>query len=40
MPSYDEEFEIAMDKIIAIIQRDLPNSQTAKAISKVKRNAR
>lgn len=40
MPSYDEEFEIAMDKIIAIIQRDLSNSQTAKAISKVKRNAR
>ncbi|HEO8419801.1 TPA: hypothetical protein VBX77_001774 [Yersinia enterocolitica] len=40
MPSYDEEFEITMDEIISIANRNRKNSLTEKAIAKVKRNAK
>lgn len=40
MPSYDEEFEQAMDDIIRIVQANDPASQAARAIEKVKRHAK
>ena len=42
MPSYDEEFELAMDAIIRIADANKvdKDSPTIRAIEKVKRNAK
>lgn len=40
IPSYDEEFELAMDEVIRIAQHNSAASQAVRAIEKVKRHAK